>query len=87
MPRTAHSILPLHAVAAFDVDALHALMAGYVAATEHGTWYRLVGARGPVRLVLQHAGVLEVLADSDDLGAFMPAVLLQPAPPTFGDGR
>ena len=58
-------------------------MAGYVAAIQHGTSYRVVGAHGSVRHVLQRTGMSDVLADSDDLGALMVAVLLRPAPTEF----
>jgi hypothetical protein len=54
-------------------------MSGYVAAVEHGTAYRVVGAAGAVRGTLRDAGVLDVLADSDDLGALMLSVLRLPA--------
>ncbi|WP_229070217.1 STAS domain-containing protein [Actinoplanes sp. DH11] len=76
-------VVGLHAVSGFDVAAVSALMAGYGAAVEHGTSYRVVGAHGRVRHVLQRTGMSDVLADSDDLGALILAVLLRPAVTRF----
>ena len=77
-------LVGLDAVSILDVATVSALMAGYVAAVEHGTSYRVVGAHGRVRHVLQRTGMSDVLADSDDLGALMLAVLLHPASAEFG---
>ena len=71
-------LVGLHAVSVLDVATVSALLAGYIAAIEHGTSYRVVGAHGRARHILQRTGMSEVLADSDDLGALMLALLLRP---------
>jgi anti-anti-sigma regulatory factor len=76
-------LVDLDAVVALDVAAVTALMAGYAAAVEWGTVYRVQGSHDPVRCVLDDAGVLDVLdvlADSDDLAALLVAVLRLPYP-------
>jgi anti-anti-sigma regulatory factor len=73
-------LVGLDAVVALDVAGVTALMAGYVAAVDCGTVYRVRGAHGPVRRVLHDTGTLDVLADSDDLAALLLAVLKLPEP-------
>ncbi len=54
---------------------------GYVTALDHGTGYRVVGARDQARQALHDSAVHGWLADTDDPGALLLALLLQPAPP------
>jgi anti-anti-sigma factor len=70
--------LNLNAVTGLDPSGAAALMAGYLTAIEHGTIYRVVGARGMVHRVLDATGTLEVLADSNDLASLLLAVLRSP---------
>ncbi len=55
-------------------------MAGYVNAIEYGTTCRVVNAHDHVRKALQATSILEVLADSDDIGSLLLALLALPAP-------
>ncbi|MEV6905288.1 STAS domain-containing protein [Amycolatopsis sp. NPDC051372] len=52
-----------------------ALLAGYVASVDWGTSYRVTEIRGQPRALLQAVGVLDMLADSNDLGALVLAVI------------
>ncbi|WIV59153.1 STAS domain-containing protein [Amycolatopsis nalaikhensis] len=72
-------LIDLRHVTALDFAGLRALLAGYRAAVDHGTSYHLLHAEGPARDLLQATGTLDMLADSDDLGALMLAVLTQPS--------
>jgi anti-anti-sigma regulatory factor len=74
-------LIGLDTASDIDTAGVMALMAGYLAAIGHGTSYHVTGARGRVRRVLQTAGILEVLADSDDLGALLLALMLRPSAP------
>lgn len=71
-------LVNLRGVRSFDVAAVNALLGGYRAAVEFGTTYRVTGAHGQARHVLQRTGTSDVLADSDDLGALILAALLHP---------
>ncbi|WP_326948665.1 STAS domain-containing protein [Amycolatopsis sp. NBC_01307] len=68
-------LISLAQVTAMSSAGVHALMFGYTTAVDHGTSYRVRHACGGVRRVLQLAGVLDVLADSDDLGALLLATM------------
>lgn len=68
----------LDAVSDIDLAGVMALISGYLAAIHHGTSYQVAGARGRVRQVLQALGILDVLADSEDLGALLLALMLRP---------
>jgi Low affinity iron permease len=59
-----------------DEAGLTALVWGYAAAIDYGSTYRVINSQGRVRRVLRATGTLDVLADSDDLGALLVAVLL-----------
>ncbi|NKQ55659.1 hypothetical protein HFP15_22530 [Amycolatopsis sp. K13G38] len=61
-----------------STPTVNALLTGYVIAIEHGTSYHVLHASGQPRRVLDAAGVIEVLADSDDLGALLEAVVRLP---------
>jgi anti-anti-sigma factor len=78
-------LIGLDAVSDIDTAGVTALMSGYLAAIGHGTSYHVTGARGRVRRVLQTAGILEVLADSDDLGTLLLALMQRPSAPGPGD--
>ncbi|MDT7803931.1 MAG: hypothetical protein QOI78_7364 [Actinomycetota bacterium] len=73
-------LINLAQVTAMSSAGIHALMFGYTTAVDHGTSYRVRHARGEVRRVLQLAGVLDMLADSDDLGALLLAEVAVNAP-------
>jgi hypothetical protein len=49
---------------------------GAAAAVDYGSTYRVINSQGRVRRLLRATGTLEVLADSDDLGALLTAVLV-----------
>ncbi|WP_328450241.1 STAS domain-containing protein [Amycolatopsis sp. NBC_00438] len=68
-------LIDLQQVTAISSAGIHALVFGYTIAVDHGTSYRVRHARGQVRRVLQLAGVLEMLTDSDDLGALLLATI------------
>jgi hypothetical protein len=53
-------------------------VAGYVTATDYGTTYRVLNAHGSARHTLQTTATIDVLADSNDLGALLLAVLDHP---------
>ncbi|WP_329064321.1 hypothetical protein [Amycolatopsis sp. NBC_01480] len=63
-----------------NLSGVHALIAGYAAAIDYGTSYHVRHAPGPVRHVLQATGTMDLLSDSDDLGALVLAVLTLPEP-------
>jgi anti-anti-sigma factor len=69
-------LINLDQVTALSSAGIHALMFGYTAAIDHGTSYKVRHARGEVRRVLQLAGVLDMLSDSDDLGALLLATMV-----------
>jgi anti-anti-sigma factor len=68
----------LDAVTYLDSAGVMALVCGYVAAVECGSVYRVVNARGQVLRTLEAIGVMEVLANSEDLGALVLALLTLP---------
>jgi hypothetical protein len=71
-------VIDLGAVTALSPAAVRTLVTGYRTAIEYGTTYRVINPRGPVRTMVQAAGVPDVLADSDDRCAA--AGLPDPAP-------
>ena len=68
-------VIDLGAVSSIGAAGVEALVLGYAVAIEHGTVYRVVGAHGQVRRTLQTTGVLDVLADSEDIGSLVLALL------------
>jgi anti-sigma B factor antagonist len=68
----------LDGVTFLDHSGVLALVCGYVAAVEFGTAYRVVNAREQVHRTLRATGVLDALADSNDLGALLLALLTLP---------
>jgi anti-anti-sigma factor len=66
----------LAGVSWLDEAGLSALVWGYAAAIDYGSTYRVINSRGDVRHLLRATGILDVLTDSDDLGALLIAVLL-----------
>ncbi|WP_439377383.1 STAS domain-containing protein [Amycolatopsis lexingtonensis] len=73
-------VINVDQMTALGSAGIHALMSGYITAIEQGTSYRLCNAHGEVRRVLQLTGLLDVLADSDDVGALLLATLALDAP-------
>ena len=71
-------LVDLDAVTFLSDTGVTTLMAGYIAAIECGTSYRVVNARDQVRHVLHSAGILDVLADSEDIGSLLLALLTRP---------
>jgi anti-anti-sigma regulatory factor len=68
-------LINLHQVTALSVAGVHGLVVGYITAIDNGTTYRVLNAHGPARRVLQTTATIDVLADSNDLGALLLAVL------------
>lgn len=68
----------LGGIRVISTAAVNALLAGYVVAIDYGTSYHVLHASGQPRHVLHAAGVIDVLADSDDLGALLAAVVRLP---------
>lgn len=77
-------LVDLDSVSDLDVAGVAALMAGYLAAIDHGVSYQVTRAHGRTREMLHTTGTLDVLADSDDLGALLLAIALRPTPDTPG---
>lgn len=71
-------VVNLQGVIGLCGSGLHALIAGYLAAIDQGTSYSVVHAQGQARHVLQATGTMEMLTDSNDLGALLLAVLAHP---------
>jgi anti-anti-sigma regulatory factor len=71
-------LINLRHVTALSVAGVQGLVAGYVTATDYGTTYRVLNAHGPARRTLQTTATIDVLADSNDLGALLLAVLNLP---------
>jgi hypothetical protein len=68
-------LINLHQVTALSVAGVRGLLAGYITAIDNGTNYRVLNAHGPARCVLETTATIDVLADSNDLGALLLAVL------------
>lgn len=73
-------LVNLQDVTALGVTGIEALLTGYLTAMDYGTSYQVLRAHGQARDVLQATGIIDMLADSDDLGALLLAVLAFPAP-------
>jgi anti-anti-sigma factor len=73
-------IIDLGAVSCLSGAGLAALVCGYVAAMDYGTWYRVVNAHHDVRDVIEASGMLDMLTDSEDIGALLLALLLVGGP-------
>jgi anti-anti-sigma regulatory factor len=73
--RPDHLHIDLSGVRSLGDSGLYALLWGYTTAIEYGTAYRVTGAHGAALAVLRTTGTLEVLADSDDLGALLLATI------------
>jgi anti-anti-sigma factor len=73
-------VIDLDAVGFLDPAEVWALICGYEAAVECGTLYRVVNARDQVHHALEATGMMDVLADSQDIGAVLLALLTLPDP-------
>ena len=71
-------LLDLDGVTVLGRDAVIALVSGYAAAIECGVVYRVVNAHRQPLATMQATGTLEVLANSEDIGALLVAVLIRP---------
>lgn len=71
-------LLDLDGVTVLGRTAVIALVSGYVAAIERGVVYRVVNAHRQALATMQATGTLDVLANSEDIGALMVAVLARP---------
>jgi anti-anti-sigma regulatory factor len=68
-------LINLHQVTALSVAGVRGLVAGYITAIDNGTTYRVLNAHGQARRILQSTATIDVLADSNDLGSLLLAVL------------
>ena len=68
-------LMNLRHVTALSVGGVRGLVTGYVTAIDNGTAYRVLNAHGPARRILQTTATIDVLADSNDLGALLLAAL------------
>nr|CEL17553.1 hypothetical protein [Kibdelosporangium sp. MJ126-NF4]CTQ91221.1 hypothetical protein [Kibdelosporangium sp. MJ126-NF4] len=75
-------LINLRHASALGTAGVHALLSGYATAVDCGTRYRVLHAHGTVRATLQATGTLDLLTDSDDLGALLVAVLILPGSAT-----
>lgn len=73
-------VVNLDGVSFLSGEGRWVLVSGYVVAIEYGVSYRVVNARDQARSTLEVNRTLDVLADSDDLGALVAALLTLPAP-------
>ena len=73
-------IIDLDAVSFLDTTGVGVLIWGYGAAMDCGTLYRVVNARDQVHHALAAIGMVEVLADPQDIGAVLLALLTLPNP-------
>lgn len=73
-------IIDLDAVNSLDPVGVWVLICGYEVTMECGIVYRVLNPRGQARQALQAAGMLEVLADSEDVGAMLLALASLPDP-------
>jgi anti-anti-sigma regulatory factor len=67
--RPGELIIDLDRAVSLSTGGLAALVGGNVTALEYGTSYRVIKPRGEVREAMQAVGMLDMLADSDDIGA------------------
>ncbi|MCU1685936.1 MAG: hypothetical protein JWQ81_6675 [Amycolatopsis sp.] len=73
-------VIDLRHVVALSITGIRTLLTGYLTAIDRGTSYRVLHAHGQARHIMLATGTVDVLADSDDLGALLLAVLALPAP-------
>ena len=73
-------VIDLGAVGFLDPAGVWVLIGGYEAAMDCGTVYRVVNARDQVHHALDAIGMVEVLADSQDVGAVLLALAALPDP-------
>jgi anti-sigma B factor antagonist len=78
--RAEELVIDLDAVSFLDAAGVWTLICGYAAAVEGDTLYRVVNARDQVHNSLQATGMLDVLADSQDVAAILLALLALPDP-------
>jgi anti-anti-sigma factor len=71
-------VVDLDAVTRLAAKAVAVLLGGYQFAVDHGVRLRVVNTGDAVRQQLEHCGLFDVLADSDDLGALIAAVIIAP---------
>jgi anti-anti-sigma factor len=69
-------IIDLGAVSYLSRAGLAVLIFGYVTAIDYGTGYRVVHAHHDVRRVIEASGTLDMLTDSDDIGALLLVLLI-----------
>jgi anti-anti-sigma regulatory factor len=67
-------LINLAGVTYLGMTGMQALLTGYITAIDYGTSYRVKRAHGQARRALDAAGILDMLADSDDIGALLLAV-------------
>ncbi|HEY3690135.1 MAG TPA: STAS domain-containing protein [Pseudonocardiaceae bacterium] len=67
-------LIDLRHVTALSGNGVRALLTGYATAIDYGTSFHVVHASGTARYSLQLTGTLDLLADSNDLGALLLAV-------------
>jgi anti-anti-sigma regulatory factor len=75
-------LIDLCHVTALGNTGVRALLAGYTTAIDYGTSFHVVHAHGLVRYSLQVSGILDLLADSNDLSALLLGVLALPSSAT-----
>jgi len=73
-------VIDLDAVSFLDPAGVGVLIWGYEAAMDCGTLYRVVNPRDQVHRALAAIGMVDVLADSQDIGAVLLALLTLPDP-------
>jgi anti-anti-sigma regulatory factor len=71
-------VVDLDAVRALDTAGVCVLIWAHHAAVEWGSVYRVVNAHGQVHRALLATGMQAVLADSEDIGALLLALLALP---------
>ena len=73
-------IVDLDGVGFVDTAGLRVLLGCYEVAIECGTLYRVINAHGQVHDALAAIGMVDVLADSEDIGAVLLALAILPDP-------
>ncbi len=77
-------VVDLHHAAELSLAGVNTLLTGYTTAIDWGTSYQVLHARGSVLDILHDTGTSDILADSDDLGALLEAVLFLPVEGPLG---
>ncbi len=91
--QTIHRVRPLtlvidiRDVAVIDDPGMIALIDGYTTAIDYGTSFRVTHARGRASDTLSATGVLEMLKNSDDIGALILAVHFSDTRPGLVSGN